>query len=1093
MRLWPIFVLTLVLSFSSHGSESFSYSGRLVNNNGSPVTGLVDLTFDLAYSSQPSVILCSQSLDDIGLVNGVFHVKLDFSGCNLKNILANTPVNHSVGIRLTDRTITPNKIYSFQAIHSVPYSIMSDMSKQLAQMSAADGQVLTWNDSLKRWEPRNTTATTDGTLTSITTGPGLIGGPITESGMISIAPGGVTSSMIADDTISNIDISSMAEIDQSKIKNLVTDLGNKEDLISPGLSTQYLDGDKQWQDFNQSVRNTLLLGLGTGVAAPIASTDNILEALENLQAQIIANDSAFEGSGQWSKTGNKIFYNSDNVGIGISNPNDKLEVAGNISLSGELKLKDADSNFVTFKAPTNLVSDVVFTLPVNQGGANQVLTSNGLGVLSWETPSLNSSGIVDGSIKNEDIADDAAIAQTKISGLTTTLSGLSTSISTLNTSNVSENPGYLYFTPSRVLDTDLTGLDTTTKGSISSGNSVLEAIGKIFANQSNYVLKSGDTMSGQLDMGNQLITNLKNPEGPQHAATRQYVDDKASEVATQWQDAGFDIYYSNRVGVGVPIPVNKLDVAGDIGLTGKLRLNSATTTKHIELAAPSGIAGDQTYIFPPTTGSNGYVLTTNGSGVLSWSPVTEIVDGSVSNDKLNLADDGIPQSKIAGLVGDLGAKEGTISAGAAGTYYGWNKTWMDFAASVRGSSLSGFSTADSSVVVSTDSVLGAVGKLQGQINKQGQWKRNDPDIYFDSGKVGIGLDSPTTSFHVKASGAQTSTPSEGISLGKSTGNEYQIQISQIGGTPHLDFSRGTNLDYDGRVIVSEDDSISVGTFTAPQSLHLKGNKVGIGTTTPGEKLSVNGVIETMTGGVKFPDGSIQTTASQNIQSPSGASATYAVTDLRQLYGKPAGNYYIKWGDGSVKQNFWDGLWLTVWDEGVNANSHTANWSDPTVTYMDNFGGAGPGHGHGWAFTGIASYPLGAPNTNTLVINNLPPHSEARYSLRWHFVDSTDSEPNALRIYDVFGDYDSYETFLTGGKAPAAAAVMNPFYNTKWSWIAAGYSYAPYATATIDGYAEIDTRSFPHYSPRFKVMHYTEVSQGIEDEAVYFTHVKLRLR
>ena len=37
-------------------------------------------------------------------------------------------------------------------------------------------------------------------------------------------------------------------------------------------------------------------------------------------------------------------------------------------------------------------------------------------------------------------------------------------------------------------------------------------------------------------------------------------------------------------------------------------------------------------------------------------------------------------------------------------------------------------------------------------------------------------------------------------------------------------------------------------------------KVGIGTTAPTSKLTVAGLIETTIGGVKFPDGTIQTTA-----------------------------------------------------------------------------------------------------------------------------------------------------------------------------------------------------------------------------------------
>ena len=47
----------------------------------------------------------------------------------------------------------------------------------------------------------------------------------------------------------------------------------------------------------------------------------------------------------------------------------------------------------------------------------------------------------------------------------------------------------------------------------------------------------------------------------------------------------------------------------------------------------------------------------------------------------------------------------------------------------------------------------------------------------------------------------------------------------------------------------------------------KFGKVGIGTTAPTSKLTVQGTIETTSGGVKFPDGSVQTTAFSAMSSP----------------------------------------------------------------------------------------------------------------------------------------------------------------------------------------------------------------------------------
>lgn len=600
-----LFLLALPIA---QAFESLSYSGRLVNSNGAPVTGPVNLKFDLAYSNQLGVILCSQSLNGVDLLNGVFHVKLDFVSCDLTNILANTPTGQTVSIRVTDTTPVPDKVYSYQAIHSVPFSYMSQMTKQLAQMSATDGQILTWDSGAQKWMAKDPVGTGNGTVQSITAGDGLSGGVITDSGTVAIAVNGVTSSMLADGTIMDADISATAGIAQSKILNLTTDLTNKEPKINAGSGSDYLDGNKAWQDFNQSVRNTFLLGYAV-VPTPtgVAATDTVLEAIGKLEGQIIANDTAFDSAGQWNKDGSLIYYNSGNVGIGTATPTDKLEVIGDASVSGKLRFKNSPISYVELKAPVG-AGAITYTLPGTLGTSGQVLSTDSSGNLSWTTPSTNSAQIADGSIVDADISGSANIAQSKIFGLTTSLSSKQDVIATsdtttyyrgdktwqtLNTDSVPEG-SRLYFTEPLVRGTDLAGLSSV-PGIVSATDTILTAIGKLDGNlnavsgaQGNYILRDGSSViTNDLTLSNKKIINLADPTAAQDAATKAYVDLK-SGAASQWITNASDIYYnSGNVGVGTTTPAAQLHVefneAGGFQLT-----DSAAPTGYFKIREGTG-------------------------------------------------------------------------------------------------------------------------------------------------------------------------------------------------------------------------------------------------------------------------------------------------------------------------------------------------------------------------------------------------------------------------------------------------------------------------------------------------------------------------
>ena len=152
------------------------------------------------------------------------------------------------------------------------------------------------------------------------------------SSVMAIADGSVTYSKlsIADD-----------EIPASKISGLGASLALKENVVTPGNTTQYYRGDKTWQSLNTGVvsestnlyftesrvRSSLLTGYTMGSDSVLVAADSVLQALAKLQGQINA---------RWQTSSSNMYFDTGDVSIGSNTfSGNKLYVKKSGAISGQ--------------------------------------------------------------------------------------------------------------------------------------------------------------------------------------------------------------------------------------------------------------------------------------------------------------------------------------------------------------------------------------------------------------------------------------------------------------------------------------------------------------------------------------------------------------------------------------------------------------------------------------------------------------------------------------------------------------------------------------------------------------------------------------
>ena len=169
-------------------STIFSYQGRLAVN-GNPANGLYDFVFTI-YKVETNGLVIAGPLTNtaVAVSGGLFMVPLDFGqqpflGVNrFLEIAVRTNGSSGAFTTLSPRERIASAPYAIAAANVIDGAVTAS---SLSPGPGPDGQVLKMSGGVLTWAAE---AASGGTVTSVGTGTGLLGGPITSSGTVAINP-----------------------------------------------------------------------------------------------------------------------------------------------------------------------------------------------------------------------------------------------------------------------------------------------------------------------------------------------------------------------------------------------------------------------------------------------------------------------------------------------------------------------------------------------------------------------------------------------------------------------------------------------------------------------------------------------------------------------------------------------------------------------------------------------------------------------------------------------------------------------------------------------------------------------------------------